>query len=118
MTHRRIAGLLAVCVLVVSAVVGCTSRASTPKETVAAQAFLDAVGRGDYAKAGAATTDQTAAIGVIKAFVSGLAVAQPHGAAVADADHHAAHVVGGAQGTLGGPCLGRPSRGSTAGSCQ
>lgn len=80
MTHRRIAGLLAVCVLVVSAVVGCTSRASTPKETVAAQAFLDAVGRGDYAKAGAATTDQTAAIGVIKAFVSGLAVAQPHGA--------------------------------------
>ena len=86
MRHRRLAAFpaalaaLGVLVLTLSALAGCTSRSSTPKEKVAAQAFLDAVGRGDSARAGAATTDQTAAVGVITAFTAALGVGQPHGA--------------------------------------
>jgi cell division protein FtsI/penicillin-binding protein 2 len=80
MRQRRLVGLLAVCALVLSAAVGCTSGSSTPKEKIAAQAFLDAVGRGQSVKAGAATSDQGAATDVINGFVAALRVAQQQGA--------------------------------------
>lgn len=80
MRQWRLVAVLAVLCLLASLVAGCTSGSSTPREKVAAQTFLDAVGRGDFAKAGAATTDPTAAISVTKGFVEALSVGLPHGA--------------------------------------
>jgi cell division protein FtsI/penicillin-binding protein 2 len=71
---------LAAALLLATVLTACTGGDSAPREKIAAQAFLDAVGRGDAAKAGAATTDQTAAIAVVREFTAALGVGQPHGA--------------------------------------
>ncbi|MCW2542134.1 MAG: penicillin-binding protein [Frankiales bacterium] len=50
----------------------CTSSHKTPAEQVAAQSFLDAVGRGDATAAAATTTASTKALATIEASLTGL----------------------------------------------
>lgn len=81
MRQRRLAAILAALTLVAAALTACTGGSSTPREKVAAQSFLDLVGRGEFAKAGAATTDQAGAIAVIESFTAALGAGEPQGAA-------------------------------------
>lgn len=88
MTRRRLGAdprvlrsIAAVAALVLAtALAACTGGASAPREKVAAQSYLDAVGRGDGAQAASATTDEAAAAPVIQAFVDALGVGRAHGA--------------------------------------